>query len=122
MTERKRLTIRFGDTEADFQEFESIWRAAERGETSPHDVNVLTFESLAGFLACLTRKRWALLQHLKRHGPVSIRALAEGLGRDYKNVHTDVGRLMELDLIERNTEGQIHVVWDEIDARIALAA
>ena len=34
------------------------------------------------------------------------------LERDYKNVHTDVARLVELGLIERRADGGVAVPWD----------
>lgn len=46
-------------------------------------------------LASLTPARWTLLEQLRRAGPVSISELARRLGRHYKNVHTDVSRLIE---------------------------
>ena len=44
------------------------------------------------------------------------------LGANYKNVHTDVTRLLELGLIERVKDKQIAVGWDTITAEMKLAA
>lgn len=121
-TNARTLTIRFGDIDADYREFASVWAALESGGSASESVHALTFESLAGFLSCLTKKRWTLLQRLRQCGPTSIRRLATELGRDYKNVHTDIQRLAELDLVARDAHGLVYVPWDEIDARIALAA
>ena len=54
----------------------------------------------------LSPKRIELLQHLRKAGPLSIRKLASGLQRDYKNVHTDVKELLHIGLIEE-TEDQL---------------
>ena len=70
----------------------------------------------------LTPARWTLLEALKRSGPTSINELARLLGRNYKNVHTDVTRLLELGLIGRVQDQQITVSWDTIAAEMKLAA
>jgi predicted transcriptional regulator len=70
----------------------------------------------------LTPARWTLLEALKRSGPMSINELARLLERNYKNVHTDVTRLLELGLIERAQDRQITVAWDTIAAEMKLAA
>ena len=63
----------------------------------------LSFESLAALLKKLTPARWTLLEQRKRDGPLSINELARRLERHYKNVHTDVTRLIDLGLIERRS-------------------
>ncbi len=70
----------------------------------------------------MTPGRWALLRELREKGPLSIRGLAGELGRDYKNVHTDVRRLEAVGLISRRQDGLIEVPWDIVEARLRLAA
>ena len=53
---------------------------------------------------------------------MSIRALANTLGRDYKNVHTDVRRLENTGLIGRKKNDRVKVPWDIVEARLLLAA
>ena len=53
---------------------------------------------------------------------MSINELARLLGRNYKNVHTDVTRLVALGLIERASDQRIAVAWDTITAEMKLAA
>lgn len=53
---------------------------------------------------------------------VSINELARRLERHYKNVHTDVTRLIELGLIERRDDQRVEVVWDIVAAEMKLAA
>jgi predicted transcriptional regulator len=53
---------------------------------------------------------------------MSIKQLTTTLERDYKNVHTDVVKLIELGLIEKTSEGKICVPWDVISAELRLAA
>lgn len=103
------------------QQFIETWERAERGEAVEPYYGV-GFETLETLLNTLTPKRWELLSYLRRHGPLSVYALARGLKRDYKNVHGDVRMLEELGLIERTAEGKVEVPWDEIEARVRLAA
>jgi predicted transcriptional regulator len=51
-----------------------------------------------------------------------LRALARELERDYKNVHTDVRRLEQIGLIDRNKDDKVRVPWDIVEARLKLAA
>jgi predicted transcriptional regulator len=77
---------------------------------------------IVALLRNLTPARWTLLEHLKRHGPLSINELARRLGRHYKNVHTDVSRLIALGLIERHADQRVAVAWDIVTAEMRLAA
>lgn len=117
----KVLLIRVGDMRVDLDEFVNTWNRAESGE-EVQPAYSLTFESMSGWIAVLTPKRWDLLQALKRLGPQSIYALAKALGRDYKNVHGDVRALEELGLITRAEHDRVEVPWDEIEAHMRLAA
>ena len=56
------------------------------------------------------------------NGPMSIRALSKDLGRDYKNVHTDVRCLEIIGLIGRTKNDRIKVPWDVVEAHLLLAA
>ena len=69
-------------------------RAISRGEKmQPHcGVN---FEQMGQMLAAFTPKRWELIVALREAGPLTIADLARRLGRDYKNVHTDVNQLVD---------------------------
>ncbi len=62
-----------------------------------------------------------LLGQLKRDGPQSINEPAPRLGRHYKNVPTDVTRLIEPGLIERRSDLRVAVMWDIITAEMRLA-
>jgi len=59
-------------------------------------LRVLTLRDLPLLLRTLTPARWALMEALRSSSPTSIYELAKRLHRDYKNVHTDVSRLIEL--------------------------
>jgi len=118
---KKRIEVSVGGLSEALDRFEQVWRKAEKGEVRPAEVR-LTFESLPVLLRNLTPARWTLLERLKRDGPLSINELSRRLGRHYKNVHTDVSRLIELGLIERRTDQRVVVAWDIVSAEMRLAA
>ena len=118
---KTKITIGVGEAATTAKEFIDAWKLAERGE-SVQEKHRLHFENLEILLKTLTPGRWALLKKLHANGPMSIRALAKDLGRDYKNVHTDVRRLENIGLIEYTKNDRIIVPWDIVEARLLLAA
>ena len=116
----KQIEIGIGDPISTTTGFIDAWKRAELGEEV--EVERLYFENLEILLKTLTSGRWRLLRKLRAEGPMSIRALAGVLERDYKNVHTDVRCLEKVGLIERTEASQIEVPWDILEARLKLAA
>ena len=92
--------------------------AARQGRTPDYR---LSFESARSLFAELTPARLDLLDTLRKTGPCSIYALAKAAERNYSNVHTDVTRLEELGLIERNDESAISVPYDAVEILLPLA-
>jgi len=111
----KTLDVRVSAPADALDRFEAAWHLAS-GRTPPAPLAVLAFADLPLLLKALTPARWALLAQLKQSGPVSVYALAKSLGRDYKNVHTEVARLAELGLIERRGAAAVAVSWDAVRA------
>lgn len=72
------------------------------------------FKNVSQMLSVFTEKRWDLLATLRVNGAMSIAELARTLGRDYKNVHNDVERLMEWLAIEKNERGKVFTPYSEI--------
>ena len=101
--------------------FEAAWHLAS-GRTPPAALAVLSFADLPLLMKSLTPARWNLLKQLKIDGPTSVFALAKHLRRDYKNVHTDVARLVELKLIEKTENSLVRVGWDAVRAELRLSA
>jgi predicted transcriptional regulator len=97
--------------------FVGAWKRASAGKRV--DETHLTFLDLESMLATLSPKRLDLLRHVRRQGPASIKAIAEGLGRDYKNVHADVQALLAAGLLEKDG-ARIVAPWDEVSASLAL--
>jgi predicted transcriptional regulator len=75
----------------------------------------LSFGSIKDLFSAITEKRLELLRYVaERQDTLNTRQLARALGRDYKNVHTDVSELEELGLIEKGEKGALTVPYDEI--------
>jgi predicted transcriptional regulator len=114
----KVLEVRVGSAGDALDRFEAAWnRQAER---RPVSLSVLSFEDLPLLLKTLTPARWVLLESLRKQGAASIYELAKRLGRDYKNVHTDVSRLAQLGLVEKRADGGVAVAYDIVNARFEL--
>jgi len=120
MANKRVLHIEISSVEASLEQFADTWTQAEYGEEVVPYYGV-GFESMSQLLSTLTPKRWELIERLRSTGPMSIYALAKELGRHYKKVHSDVKALSELRIIQEK-DGKIEVPWDEIEARLRLAA
>jgi len=115
----KTLYVRVSSREDALDRFEAAWHLAS-GRKPPAPLALLSFADLPLLMKNLTPARWALLKALKTAGPLTIFALAKQLQRDYKNVHTDVSRLLELNLLEKNQDGQVSVPWQAVRAELKL--
>lgn len=95
----------------------TVWRRAEAGaeDITPS----IGFGSPSELFTAITDKRLELLRHVAGHEGLNIHQLAQALGRDYKNVHTDVKALEDLGLLERQ-DGKLSAPYDEIDIKVAL--
>ena len=115
----KRIEIDVVDPKAE-QATLLAWAArVDGGEIGKPATPRLRFASYRQLHATLTEKRMALLEHVAGQEGLSIRQLAVQLQRDYRNVHDDVRRLVELGLIAI-LDGKLHVPYDEIDIRKTL--
>lgn len=93
---------------------------ADAGERPPETDYHLGFADAAHLFGELTPARLALVEALKCLGPVSIRALAKHLGRNYSNVHRDVTALLDLRLLARDEAGLVSVPWDSVEIHMSL--
>ena len=118
----KQINLQIGTLEDMGERFVAAWKAAEQGKRpAPDKRSNITFLGLESFVSVMSPKRLELLRALRRLGPLSVRALASHLARDYKSVHGDVAMLEDAGLIERTKDNKIAVTWDEINARMQLA-
>jgi predicted transcriptional regulator len=120
---RKRvIRLHIANIEDVGQRFVNAWKNTEARSDGAADENHLSFIGLKAYVSTLTAKRWDLLKVLNKEGPQSIRALSKLLARDYKSVHGDVGKLMELGLIIKREDGLIEAPYDRIISDIRMAA
>lgn len=116
------LTIHIGD-KANLREmgdrFISAWN---RAATGAHvNERHLSFGTLQEAASVLTPRRLDLLRAVHGESASSIRALAQRLGRDYRNVHADVVTLVDHGLIDRDDAGGLHADYGGITFDLALA-
>ncbi len=114
-----RLEVRIGAQADALDRFEAAWHLAT-GRTAPPPLRVLSFADLPGLLKALSPARWEMLQRLRAEGPLSVFALAKHLGRDYKNVHTDVARFVEMGLVTKRDDGLVEVLWEAVKMELRL--
>jgi predicted transcriptional regulator len=115
----KILEIRVGSAADALDRFEAAWNRRASGG-SLKTLHVLTLPDLRRLTKTLSPARWALLEALRRHGPLSIYELARRLQRNYKNVHTDVTQLAALGLVERASDNRVLVPWEVLRAEFTL--
>ncbi len=116
----KPLYVRLS-TQADaLDRFEAAWHLASGRTPPPAPLALLSFADLPLLMKNLSPARWELIRQLKAVGPTSIFALAKHLERDYKNVHTDVSRLLELKLLDKAQDGRVGVPWQAVRAELRL--
>ena len=115
----KTLYVRVSAQDDALDRFEAAWHLAS-GRKAPEPLAILSFADLPLLAKNLTPARWELLKRLKAAGPLTIFALAKLLERDYKNVHTDVSRLIDLKLVEKDSNSQVRVAWESVRAELKL--
>ena len=98
----KSVKIHIGTPEDMGQRFIDAWQRAERGEYV--DETHITFCDLESLLAALTPKRLHLLRYVRHNHVRNIKALADDLKRDYKNVYKDVEELTKIGLLTKTKE------------------
>lgn len=115
----KILEIRLGPAADALDRFEAAWNRQAEGP-GLRRLQVLTLADLPQLLKILSPARWALIEALRRAGPLSIYQLARRLQRNYKNVHTDVTQLAALGVLERASDNRVLVPWDLLRAEWTL--
>lgn len=119
MAGSRTLELRVGGAGDALDRFEAAWNRVAEGRAVA-GLEVLSFHDLPLLLKTLTPARWALLEALGKERAASVYELARRLGRDYKNVHTDVAVLARLGLVAKDEDG-VGVPWQAIRAELRLA-
>jgi predicted transcriptional regulator len=117
------LHIRVGERDQLREHARERIAAAERGEDLEDAEPVLNFESLSDFARIMTEHNIELLRAIARHEPSSIRAAAQLVDRGYKEVHTNLGELEALGVIEFEQEGRSKrpiVRFDDLQIEVSL--
>lgn len=106
------------------------WKAAlrEAGDqlkkawkTGEYQGEFIGFATPALLFDWLTPRRWELLSAVQAAAtPLEITELARRLGRGTESVHSDAQALLDLGLIEKDTDGALSCPFDEIRAQFAL--
>ena len=80
----------------------------------------LSFESARALFSELTPSRIDLLESWRQCGPCSVYALAKTVGRNYSNVHTDVAKLEEHQLVKRTPQDAVFVGFESVEIHLTL--
>ena len=113
----KKLFVEVMSSGEALKRFARAWKNASSGKVQDATIGL---GSIAELTALLSPKRMELLRHVAQKPGISIRALAKALGRDYKNVHTDVLALETKHLVERDAAGLVTAPYDELVIRAPL--
>ena len=113
-TNNRVLNVKVGETLQDSgRRAAAAMKALAAGKKAEPYFGV-SFEQVSQMFAAFTPKRWELIAALRAAGPLTVADLARQLGRNYKNVHTDVQQLIEWMAVERGEDGRVSVPWSDI--------
>ncbi|MHB8455994.1 MAG: HVO_A0114 family putative DNA-binding protein [Acidiferrobacterales bacterium] len=114
----KRIEISIGrGLKATLKEFAEIAQRVERKERLPPSIPQLRFSSISQLFSAITEKRLEMIRYVAAHRGLNTRQLAQALGRDYKNVHTDVRDLCDYGLLRKDSHAKLSAPYDEIVIR-----
>jgi len=121
-TETRTLQVRVGETNRTRQQAREKIAALERDE-EVEDMLVLNLPNYGELARLMREKNLELLRALAQHSPESIRAAAELVDRDYKEVHRNLGELETLGVVEFEDAGRSKrpvVHFDELEIDVSL--
>lgn len=95
-------------------------KRADAGKPVSADYH-LDFDSMASLFSDITPARMQVTETSKQLGALSVYALAKALERNYSNVHRDVNKLLELELMARDEDGKVYVPWKDVVLNVSLA-
>ena len=70
----------------------------------------------------LTAKRWELLKAMCGAGPLSVREAARRVGRDVKEVHSDLAALFAAGVLVRSESGRLEFPYEAVKVEFLLQA
>jgi predicted transcriptional regulator len=92
------VRIEIESLEEGLKDFRATWKAAAAGKSATPRQGTF-FTSLEAARKVLTPKRLELLRAIRKSRPASVSQLAQLVGRDFKNVHSDVQALARYGLV-----------------------
>lgn len=104
------------------QGLQELGRRLDSRERLPDADYHLNFATPTQMFSVLTPKRMELLYRLKQEGAMSVYGLAKESGRNYSNVHADIVKLTELELVSKDEKGRVFVPWDDVEIHASLNA
>lgn len=116
------LTVRIDDDGKTREEAYKRIEALENDEEI-EDRHILVLDTEADLQRLLSPANLELLRAIREHEPESMRAAAELVDRDFKEVHRNLTELERLNVIEFETDGRSKrpiVRFDEIDVELSL--
>jgi predicted transcriptional regulator len=117
---RRILNVKVGEgIEANLGRAANTMAAVSRGE-KPKPYFGIGFQDIGQLFAVFTPRRWDLLAALREAGPTTTADLARRVKRDYKNVHSDVRKLIEWRAVEKDDQGRIFTPYTEIVVDVRL--
>lgn len=123
MTGNQTLEVRLDSDEQNSELLEDI-RALERGD-EVEERHVLVLDNETELQRLLSPSNLELLRTIRSHEPDSMRAAADLVDRDFKQVHRNLTELDALNVIDLHKEGRSKrpvVRFDEIDIELSLDA
>lgn len=81
---KRNVRIEIRNEKESAQDFVNAWHRAQKGMAPEQPVDRIYFKDLNTLLRVLTPRRMEAIKAVHDNGPVSFRALAKFLGRDYK--------------------------------------
>ncbi|MFC6722099.1 hypothetical protein [Halobacteriaceae bacterium SHR40] len=121
MTESQTLEVRL-DGDEQHTELLADVQAMDRGD-DVEERHVLVLDNESELQRLLSPANLELLRTIRTHVPESMRAAAELVDRDFKEVHRNLTELAALNVIELEEQGrskQPVVRFDEIDIELSL--
>ena len=121
MTESQTLEVRL-DGDEQHTELLADVQAMDRGD-DVEERHVLVLDNESELQRLLSPANLELLRTIRTHAPESMRAAAELVDRDFKEVHRNLTELAALNVIELKEQGrskQPVVRFDEIDIELSL--
>lgn len=122
MTTHTTLTVRIGDGTTTRREARDRIAAMD-DDADLEDRHVLVLDDEADLQRLLSPANLELLRAIREHDPESMRAAADLVDRDFKEVHRNLTELEALHVVEFEPEGRAKrpiVRFDEIDVEVTL--